>query len=158
LLDVIGDEYAIAIVKSHQGLLKRQQGSYNQAETLMVDAAEGLERIGDLHQQAVNWFNLADLYMAMELYDQAWDYAERAHEVFAKLKSGWLDRAKSMLATLESITKAEHQERLSPFAALLREAESDQQISIPGPTYSPPPDGDDELYDEMGYEEGPMAT
>src|SRR5574341_415343 len=75
LLDVISDDAGLALVKSHQAILKKQQGAYEEAAQLLVEALSMLESSKDIHQRAVIWFNLADLYLAMQLYDRAWDYA-----------------------------------------------------------------------------------
>jgi tetratricopeptide (TPR) repeat protein len=159
LLDVVGDERAIAIVKSHQALLKRQQGVYNQAETLMLEAEETLGQIVDRHEQAVVWFNLADLYLAMGLYDQAWEYAEKADEVFAKMKSTWTERSKALLATIESIPKESPapeptiEERLFPFSVSPAEEDSNLQPPLPKPAFLMSSEDEDDIYGEEDYDE-----
>lgn len=162
LLDVVGDERALAVVKSHQGVLKRQQGVYDQAERLMLEAEETLEKVDDRHEQAVVWLNLADLYLVMGLYDQAWEYAERAHETFTRLKSGWVERSKSLLATLESIHKdvpepeqPDIEERLAPFSTAPREDTDNQPIRLSVPLYPSPASlegDDDDIYGEGDYD------
>lgn len=103
LLDVMADERGMALVKSHQAILYRQQGAYDRAEALMLEALVIFEREGDTHERAVVWCNLAELYLSMELYDQAWDYAERAHEAFQRLKSGCLSHAQKLLEILKNL-------------------------------------------------------
>ena len=103
LLDALGDEMAVAIIKSRQAVLYKRQGQYERAETLMLEALETLEQQPDPHERAVVWLNLADLYFAMGLHDQAWSYAQQAEEAFARLQSGWVARAEELVATLEDI-------------------------------------------------------
>jgi tetratricopeptide (TPR) repeat protein len=103
LFDLVGDEKHLAIVKGHQAILLKQQGNHDRAEALLLEALATLEQEGDPHEQAIVWFNLADLYFSMGLYDQAWTYAEQAHDTFEELKSGLLPRAKALRARLEKI-------------------------------------------------------
>lgn len=110
LFDVLGDERGLAVVKTHQSIVLKQQGDYDRAETLLVQASEALEKLNDPHEVAVTWVNLADLYTSMGLYDSAWDYAERALEALSKLKSVWTERAREIIATLESIPEVNVEE------------------------------------------------
>lgn len=125
LLDVLGDERSLAVVKTHQAILARQQGAYDRAETLLLEAVELLDHQNAPHEQAIVWLNLSDLYLAMGLYEQAWEFAERSHTALTRLKSGWLERAKELLDTLESIP-----EESEP------EPEQDQEPSPPDPRTS----------------------
>lgn len=103
LLDPAGDEPGMAMVKGHQALLYRQQGNYRRAESLLLEALSQMKRLPQLHEQAVMWLNLADLYYAMDLYEQAWNYAERADEIFQQLKSEHGAQSRRLLAALERI-------------------------------------------------------
>jgi tetratricopeptide (TPR) repeat protein len=110
LFDVLGDERGLAVVKTHQSIVLKQQGDYDRAESLLVQASEALEKVNDPHEVAVTWVNLADLYLSMGLYDNAWDHAERALEALSKLKSVWTERAREIIATLESIPEVNLEE------------------------------------------------
>jgi len=105
LLEAAGDERQRALVRSHEGILKKQQGSFEQAERLMLEALRLFEEGGDPHEQAVIWFNLADLYYSMGLTDPALDYAQKAHQAFSNLKSGWTSRARQLMQTLERLPR-----------------------------------------------------
>lgn len=103
LLDALGDEMGLAIIKGRQAVLFKRQGHYERAEALMLEALETLEQQPDPHERAVVWLNLADLYFAMGLHDRAWSYAQQAKETFARLQSGWVAQAEELVATLEDI-------------------------------------------------------
>lgn len=105
LLDALGDEVGRAAVKGHQAVLYKRQGRYEQAEALLLEALDALEQQPDPHEQAVLWLNLADLYLAMGLYDRAWSYAQQAEEVFDRLQSGWAERAKELVTMLEDFVE-----------------------------------------------------
>ena len=76
----------------------------------MLEAAAAFDGGGDPHELAVLWFNLADLYLSMGAYDEAWDYAEKALEAFTQLKSGWSSRARQLVDTLQRIPRPEPSE------------------------------------------------
>jgi len=101
LFEIAGDDRHLALVRSHQGILKKQQGAFEQAESLMLEALRLFEEGGDPHEQAVIWFNLADLYYSMGLVDPALEYAQKAHKALSDLKSGWTSRARQLTQTLE---------------------------------------------------------
>ncbi|GAB4468889.1 MAG: hypothetical protein Kow00124_03560 [Anaerolineae bacterium] len=105
LFDILGDAPGRAMVKCHQGLLERQRGMYHDAEALLLEALDLFEKQANPHEQAVICFNLADLYLAMGLYSQAWEYARDAFETFEGLKSGWAARAKELLDTLQELVE-----------------------------------------------------
>jgi tetratricopeptide (TPR) repeat protein len=103
VLRAAGDEAGLALVKCHQAILYKQQGTYERAESLFMEALDTFDREGDPHERAVVCLNLGNLYYAMGLTEQAWTYAEQAEETFTRLKSGWLDQAKELIAALEAI-------------------------------------------------------
>jgi tetratricopeptide (TPR) repeat protein len=103
LFDVLGDEVDLAAVRCHQAIILRQQGSYEQAERMMLEALEIIQTEAPLYDRAVLWLNLADLYFAMRLYDRAWTYAEQALRTFEQLKSDLAGQARDLLDVLEEI-------------------------------------------------------
>src|SRR5262249_26059270 len=86
LFEQLGDDRQLALVRSHQGILKKQQGDFSEAENLMLEALRLFEAGGDPHEQAVIWFNLADLYYSMNLIDAAMEQVQKAHQAFSQLK------------------------------------------------------------------------
>jgi len=114
LLDVLGDDAAVAVVQCHQAILLKQQGAYERAERLMIQALRNLERLNVPHEQAILWLNLAGLYLAMGDYGRAWDYGERAHETLVRLKSAWADRARDLLDALASISEVAGESEEAP--------------------------------------------
>ncbi|MCC6904354.1 MAG: tetratricopeptide repeat protein [Anaerolineae bacterium] len=131
LFSVSGDELGKAMIRCHRALLLKTQGLYAQSEPMMLEALEQIERIKPevLHEKAIVWLNLADLYFAMGLYDQSWDYASRAHTVLARLKSGWEPDARKLMRALESLPVPEEEEAEEP-ASDGRAAEADD-LSAP---------------------------
>ncbi len=107
LIDVLGDDRALAMIKTHKAILFKHQGAYDRAETLLLEASHLLERENSPYEKAIVWLNLGDLYMSMGLHEQSWEYAERAHEALARLKSGWEVHAQELLDTLKSIPEEE---------------------------------------------------
>ncbi len=105
LLENLGDVRNLALVRSHEGILRKQQGDFEQAESLMLEALRLFEGASDPHERAVLWFNLADLYYSMGLIDPALDYARKAHAALSDLKSGWTSRARQLMQTLERIPR-----------------------------------------------------
>ena len=103
LLDVAQDELSRAILIGHQALLLKQQGQYSEAERLLLEAQAVLENRQTPHEKAVIWLNLADLYLAMQLYEQSWRCARQAHATFSQLESGWTAQAQELLDTLSRI-------------------------------------------------------
>jgi tetratricopeptide (TPR) repeat protein len=128
LLQALGFEEEVAMIKTHQGILAKQQGNYDQAERLLLAAETALAHSHLPHEQAVVWANLADLYLSMGTYEQAWDFAERADEVLSRLNSGWQDRVQDIIATLESLP-----------------VEVDEEEEIQDPLVQPPSPADDFL-------------
>ncbi len=110
LLAAADDLAGLAMVKSHQALLFKQQGHYARAEALNLEALAAFERQANPHEQAVVWLNLADLYFAMRLYDQAWRYANQAHDVFFRLKSGLSEHARTLVEALEDLVSSEEED------------------------------------------------
>jgi len=151
LFDLVGDEKHLAIVKGHQAILFKQQGSTDRAEALLLEALAMLEQEGDPHEQAVVWFNLADLYFSMGLYEQAWTYVEQAKDTFEEMKSGLLPRVKELRARLEKLP-APAPERGSGYTPSPPEGEETGQ---PGFTRYPPP-GPRRAPDDV--EDGPADT
>ena len=111
LFDVAGDTIGLAMVRSHQAILLKQQGYYARAETLMLQALEVFERRSALYDRAILWLNLADLYFSMGAYDQAWHQAEQARDVFARQKSGWLEQVEALIKALEAVRRKEEFEQ-----------------------------------------------
>jgi tetratricopeptide (TPR) repeat protein len=103
LLDVAHDDINQAILTGHRALLLKQQGQYAEAERLLLEALAAVEKRNTPHEKAVLWLNVADLYLAMQLYEQSWRYARQAHETFTRLKSGWTVQAQELLDTLTSL-------------------------------------------------------
>jgi tetratricopeptide (TPR) repeat protein len=103
LCALIDDQQTAAIIKTHEAVLKKQQGAYDQAEGLLLGALEAFEKGGDPHQQAVIWFNLGDLYFSTGGFDTALDYAQKAQATFEKLKSGWGSRARQLVQAIQSV-------------------------------------------------------
>lgn len=152
LFDTAGDAAGGASVKAGQAGLLKQQGDYRQAESLLHAALGDLERTGGAHQRALVWLNLADLYFAMQSYEQAWRYAEQAREALDKLPSRWADQATDLLETLEDYLKpaAEEPHTAPPPEAPSpgREPEVEDAYRGESPGYDPPyergvPDQDD---------------
>ena len=71
----------------------------------MLEALRLFEAGGDPHEQAVIWFNLADLYYSMNLVDAALEQVQKAHQAFSQLKSGWTSRARQLMQTLERLPR-----------------------------------------------------
>jgi tetratricopeptide (TPR) repeat protein len=88
LYEQSGDLAGLATVKDHLATLLAQDGDHAAAEALRLEAVALFEGLGDEHELAVAWANLAALYVEMGAFNQAWDYAERAHAVFTRLGSG----------------------------------------------------------------------
>ena len=137
LLRAAGDEAGLAMVKCHQAILYKQQGTYDRAESLFVEALDTFDREGDPHERAVVCLNLGNLYYAMGLTEQAWTYAEQAEESFTRLKSGRLDQVKELIAALEAIPEPPAEE--PPSTPL------DDTAPLAGPLFATaqgnPPDG-----------------
>ena len=100
LLGALGDAAGMAVVRTHQALLLKHQGNYQQAEALLLEAASTLGRQPHVHEQAVAWLNLADVYYGMQMPAEAWSYAERAHRVFERLGSDCAEQSGDLLAAL----------------------------------------------------------
>ena len=103
LMQSLGREEDVAMIKTNQGILAKQQGNYDQAEKLLLAGDSALLNSHFPHERAVIWVNLADLYLSMGAYDQAWEFAQRADEVLSRLDSGWLDRVQEIMEILESV-------------------------------------------------------
>jgi tetratricopeptide (TPR) repeat protein len=141
LFDTAGDAAGGAAVKAQQAGLLKQQGNYRQAESLLLEALGDLERTGGTHQRALVWLNLADLYYAMQTYDQAWRYAERARDALDKLPSRWAEQAADLLETLEnSLSPAAPEPPPSPPETPLprQEPDSEDVFRRGAPRYDPP--------------------
>lgn len=106
-LEGAGDPLGLAELAMQRALLAKQRGDTQKAERLLREAGQTLERAGGLHERALLWLNLADLYLSMRLYEQAWRYAQRAHDALARLKSDYVDQAAALLETLEEISQAQ---------------------------------------------------
>lgn len=106
LLDATGDEVGLATVKSQQAMLHKQQGNYQRAEDLLFEALSALKQEPHVHEQAVVWLNLADLYFSMRLLEQAWEYADRADKVFRQLGSDCAEQSRGLLTALERLSAA----------------------------------------------------
>lgn len=106
LSTLLEDQQSLAIIKTHEAILKKQQGAYEQAESLLLSALEVIEKGDDPHQLAVTWLDTADLYFSMGVFDVALDYAQKAQATFEKLKSGWGSRARQLVQTIQSIPAA----------------------------------------------------
>lgn len=104
-LQAIGDRLGLAELAMQRALLSKQRGDTQKAERLLREASQTLERAGGLHDQGLLWLNLADLYLSMRLYEQAWRYARRAHDALGRLKSDYADQAAALLETLEEISQ-----------------------------------------------------
>lgn len=100
LLGALGDAAGMAVVRTHQALLLKHQGNYRQAESFLLEAASTLGRQPHVHEQAVAWLNLADVYYGMQMTAEAWSYAERAHNVFDRLGSDCAEQSGELLAVL----------------------------------------------------------
>ncbi|MBN1122882.1 MAG: tetratricopeptide repeat protein [Anaerolineae bacterium] len=107
LFDVLGDEMGLATVKSHQAILFKQQGNYDRAEALMLEAQEVYEKDASPYYLGVLWLNLADLYFSMTLYEQAWTYAEQAVDTLSGMKVSGIEQAQELLATIEGLLPQE---------------------------------------------------
>ncbi len=103
LLDVLGDDRAVAAIWVQQAGLLRRQGETVRAEKLMTKAAAILEAGEDPFARGVAWLNLGNLYLLTGDYESAWDYGQRAADVFEELGAAYLDRARDLLAVLETI-------------------------------------------------------
>ncbi len=104
LLEALDDEPALATVRCQQAILYKQQGNYQRAEDLLFEALSALKRELHVHEQAVTWLNLADLYYSMQLFEQAWEYADRADKVFRQLGSDCAEQSRALLAALERLS------------------------------------------------------
>ena len=100
LYEVERNLVGLATVKDHLATLHADAGDHAAAEALYLEAVALFEQLGDAHELAVSWANLATLYQQMGAYDQAWDYAQRAHEVFTRLGSGMQQVTEELLAGL----------------------------------------------------------
>nr|MBN1229426.1 tetratricopeptide repeat protein [Anaerolineae bacterium] len=105
LFDVLGDDQNLAVIHIQQGVLKRRQGKYHEAENLFLDALNMLKDSAAPHDLAILWLNLADLYLAMDIYDQALNYARQASKAFSHLKSGLLPRSAELLDIVEQLAR-----------------------------------------------------
>lgn len=103
ILESAKDDLGLAIVKDQMAGIYRQQGNYRQAESLRLEAMSHLEKSGHVHELAVVWLNLADLYFAMGNYTGAWDYASRAQRELQKMGSGIEAQAKTLVETLNPL-------------------------------------------------------
>jgi tetratricopeptide (TPR) repeat protein len=150
----VGDDRSRAIVKSHQAILYKQQGAYEQAERFMTEALDIFGSQGDPHEQAVLWLNAADLYLSMGLYDRSWDYAQRAYDTFDRLKSDWKKAARDLMDTLESIPDepAVDEEAFSPLAGLPDLPLPAHRTPLPGAADD---SGDEEPYGGEPYTDRP---
>ncbi len=130
LLSELRLEEDVAMIKTHQGILAKQQGNYDQAESLLLSASASLANTYLLHEQAVVWANLADLYLSMGDYEQSWGFAERADEILTRLNSGWQDRSRDVIATLESLPPEEGEEEVSQSDLLPSEPVGDEFLDV----------------------------
>jgi tetratricopeptide (TPR) repeat protein len=136
LFDVLGDEMGLATVKSHQAILFRQQGSYDRAESLMLEALEVYEKESNSYQLGVLWLNLADLYFAMTLYEQAWTFAEQAVDALSGMKVPGAEQAQELLDTLEAFLPQEEEPAIHEqfdLRSLLPDADSFEPPGGSGP-------------------------
>jgi tetratricopeptide (TPR) repeat protein len=117
LFDILSDEKNMAMVKNHQALIFKQQGAYDRAEALLLQALQTFDDEPDIHERAIICFNLAELYYSMQLYEQAWEYAEQAQTVFTQLRSGWLTLAKELIEMLNSIPDSSETNTFTPPAS-----------------------------------------
>jgi tetratricopeptide (TPR) repeat protein len=136
LFDVLGDEMGLAMVKGHQAILYKQQGSYDRAESLMLEALEVYEKAANSYHLGILWLNLADLYFAMALYEQSWSYAEQAVEVLSQVNSPGVEQARELLDTVEEFLPQEEEAAIhDPFElrAILPDADNFEQLGRSGP-------------------------
>lgn len=117
LLDTAHDDLNRAVLTGHQALLLKQQGQYREAERLLLDALSVLENSSMPHEKGIVWLNLADLYLAMELYEQSWRYAQQAFEAFTRLRSGWTAQAQELLDTLRTISTTDQADTIDDSAS-----------------------------------------
>jgi tetratricopeptide (TPR) repeat protein len=103
LLDTVGDDPGRATIMSHQAALHKRQGAYERAEKLLLNALSIFDkaRLPHIHDQALIWLNLGDLYFAMDHLQDAWDYANRALETFERLGSAWKDQAREIVSLID---------------------------------------------------------
>jgi tetratricopeptide (TPR) repeat protein len=109
LFDALGDDLSRAMVRAHQALLYRRQGMADRAEKIYLEALSTFEKSPHPppYDQAVLWLNLADLYLMMERFDAAWDYASRAHAAFEQLDAALVTTAEALLEELTLLTAEE---------------------------------------------------
>ena len=124
------------MVKSHQAVLFRQQGSYDQAESLMLEALEVYEKDSNSYQLGVLWLNLADLYFAMALYEQAWTFAEQSLDALSGMKVPGAEQTQELLDTLEALLPQEEEPEIGEqfdLRSLLPDADSFEPPGGSGP-------------------------
>ncbi|NDJ54131.1 MAG: tetratricopeptide repeat protein [Chloroflexi bacterium] len=112
LFNVVDDPHGVAQAKSQRAILLRQQGMLDQAVTLMTEALRTYESTESYYDQAVLWFNLAEVYLAMDLVDQAWDYALQARDAFKALKVAALEQAEELVEWIENLPEEEDEQAL----------------------------------------------
>ncbi len=151
LLDSAGDAAAMAAVQTQRAVLFKHQGDYLQAEAVLVGAIASLRAAGGLHEQAIAWHNLADLYFAMQRYEDAWPLAERALEAFRRLKSDWVHQTEGLLEALEEAMPPAPEPPVGHTPRRTDEAGERYSAPFPGedPLYS-----DKDLYNNEATEEG----
>ena len=130
ILSGLGLDEEVAMIKTHQGILAKQQGNYDQAENLFLSADATLAKTHLVHEQAVIWANLADLYLSMGDYAQSWEFAERADEILTRLNSGWQDRVRDVIATLESLPPDREEEEALQANLLRSEPAGDGVLDV----------------------------
>lgn len=111
IFEKLGDAWGLALLRSYQALLLKQQGAYDRAESMLLDALGRFERMHNSHEVAIVCFNLGDLYLALGAFEQALSYADRAYKGFNGLRSGWTQNARDLRDEVQTLLEAQARER-----------------------------------------------
>ena len=78
IAEKIKDRYMIAVAKRTRGLIHKEQGEYEMAEQLLLEATTLFEKEQDSHFKAVNYGSLASLYRDMKRLNHSEKYLNKA--------------------------------------------------------------------------------
>ncbi len=82
-----GDEQGAAISLHNLAILSAGRGAFELAEEYLDQALRGARQVGDLRLEGLCGLSRAEVYLATDRVDAAWDEVEKARAVFSQLGS-----------------------------------------------------------------------